>query len=91
MKGNVEEGIKWITEYTSFVSFYYFFFNKNFLLRVPLRKMDKGKTLKKYIFLLYSINEERTKEMCLLYLRRTYKEEVFITVKENVEGKSFES
>lgn len=67
------------------------FFNKNFLLRVPLRKMDKGKTLKKYIFLLYSINEERTKEMCLLYLRRTYKEEVFITVKENVEGKSFES
>lgn len=66
-------------------------FNKNFLLRVPLRKMDKGKTLKKYIFLLYSINEERTKEMCLLYLRRTYKEEVFITVKENVEGKSFES
>lgn len=53
--------------------------------------MDKGKTLKKYIFLLYSINEERTKEMCLLYLRRTYKEEVFITVKENVEGKSFES
>lgn len=53
--------------------------------------MDKGKTLKKYIFLLYSINEERTKEMCLLYLRRTYKEEVFITVKENVERKSFES
>lgn len=47
--------------------------------------------LKKYIFLLYSINEERTKEMCLLYLKRTYKEEVFITVKENVERKSFES
>lgn len=66
-------------------------FNTNFLLRVPLRKMDKGKTLKKYIFLLYSINEERTKEMCLLYLRRTYKEEVFVTVKENVERKSFES